>query len=286
MSYSRRPWLKRLAKRGTSLHAKRLATLFVGAALSVGGAAEAFNGVQFTVEKDLDRVRVIRKKGLQESTIANLEGKYTSNSVFKLARILPDRYVTQKTNLFDSSWFPLPSIAEELALEPGLVPAQTVKSIAREFSIINETIQQEFFRTIPFGELIHRNAEKYDVDPLLVAAIMEQESKFRPRALSPMGACGLMQLMPRTGYWMGAQNLYDPEENVEAGVKYLKYLNKRFNGDTKKVIAAYNAGEGNVMRYRGTPPFQETTTYVRNVTRNYQKRQRQLAAFQAQASAR
>lgn len=279
MSHSRRRWLKKLATRGTSLHAKRLATLFVGAALSIGGAAEAFNGVQFTVEKDLDRVRVIRRKGLEESTIANLEGKYTSNSVFKLARIFPDRYVTQKTNLFDSSWFPLPLISEELSLEP-------VKSIAREFSILNENIQQEFFRTIPFGELIHRNAAKHDVDPLLVAAIMEQESKFRPRALSPKGAQGLMQLMPRTGYWMGARNLYDPEENVEAGVKYLKYLNQRFNGDTKKVIAAYNAGEGNVMRYRGTPPFSETTTYVRNVTRNYQKRQRQFATFQSQAESR
>jgi hypothetical protein len=286
MPKPRNRWMKKFATSHGSLHAKRLTTLLVGAALSVGGTSEAFNGVHFTIEKELDHVRVIRSKGGQEATIARLEGKYTSNSVFKLARVLPDRFVTQKTSLFHPEWFPAPTINLEALAEPVTAPVQAVKSLAQEFSIISDSIQEEFFKTIPFGELIQRKSEKYKVDPLLVAAIMEQESRFKPRAQSPVGARGLMQLMPRTGYWMGARNLYDPAENVDAGVKYLKYLDKRFNGDTKKVIAAYNAGEGNVMRYRGTPPFSETRIYVRNVTRNYQKRQRQLAALQAQAESR
>jgi len=146
---------------------------------------------------------------------------------------------------------------------------------------INDAIRAEFFAgEIPYGQLIHEKAEKYDVDPALVAAVIEQESRFKPRAKSPVGARGLMQLMPRTGRWMGAKNLYDPEQNVDAGVKYIAYLNKRFNGDLKKIIAAYNAGEGNVRRYRGVPPFRETRTYVKKVMKNYDKRTKQLEKYE------
>ena len=280
MARSRKHWMKKLATNRASLHAKRMATLFVGAALSVGGATEAFNGVQFLVQKDLDRVNVVRRKGDSESVIARLEGKYTSNSVFKLARIMPDRFVDQQSNLFDSDWLPVPVVLPaDAAAETVVAAAETVQQVASNVSLINEAISEEFFKTLPFGQLIHDKAQKYDVDPALVAAVIEQESRFKPRAKSPVGARGLMQLMPRTGYWMGARNLYNPEQNVDAGVKYLKYLDKRFKGDTRKVVAAYNAGEGNVMRYRGTPPFRETRIYVRNVMRNYEKRQKQLQAF-------
>jgi len=88
-----------------------------------------------------------------------------------------------------------------------------------------------------------------------------------------------MQLMPRTGRWMGARNLYDPEQNVDAGVKYIAYLDKRFKGDLKKIVAAYNGGEGNVMRYRGIPPFRETRQYVKKVMKNYDKRTKQLEKY-------
>jgi hypothetical protein len=277
----KKQWIKKLATNRTSLHAKRLMTLGVGAALCFGGASDAFDDVRFVVEKNLDTVRVVRMKGQDESVVANLEGKYTSNSVFKLSRMLPDRYVTQQSNLFDSDWLPVLQIADATVEMAELKPMNAVESLAKDFSLINEGIQQEFFKTLPFGELIFQKSQKYDVDPALVAAVIEQESRFKPRAISPVGARGLMQLMPRTGRWMGARNLYDPEQNVDAGVKYLKYLDKTFNGDTRKVIAAYNAGEGNVRRYRGTPPFRETRTYVKNVTRNYEKRQKQLAAYNA-----
>lgn len=287
MAKSKDRLMKKLAAtRRVSLQAKRLATLAVGAALAVGGATEAFNGVQFLVQKDLDRVSVVRKKGQSESVVARLEGKYTSNSVFKLARIMPDRFVDQQSDLFDSEWLPVHASPVDAAAETVVAAAETVQKVASNLSIINDAISEQFFRTLPFGQLIHDKAQKYEVDPALVAAVMEQESRFKPRAKSPVGARGLMQLMPRTGYWMGARNLYDPEQNVDAGVKYLKYLDKRFKGDTRKVVAAYNAGEGNVIRYRGTPPFRETRIYVHNVMRNYEKRQKQLEAFSERVETR
>ena len=99
---------------------------------------------------------------------------------------------------------------------------------------------------------------------------MQTESNFKPTARSGVGAQGLMQLMPKTGRWMGGKNLNNPADNVRAGTKYLKYLNERFDGDETKVLAAYNAGEGNVRRYGGVPPFKETRNYVKKVA-NAQK---------------
>lgn len=137
----------------------------------------------------------------------------------------------------------------------------------RQLELISERAKEEFFATeVPFGDLIYRESKKHDIDPVLVAAVVHQESRFMPKAKSPVGAMGLMQLMPRTGRWMGARNLYDPAQNVKAGVKYLKYLQKRFGDDEELVLAAYNGGEGNVKRYGGVPPFRETRQYVRRVS--------------------
>jgi soluble lytic murein transglycosylase-like protein len=79
---------------------------------------------------------------------------------------------------------------------------------------------------------------------------------------------------------MGARDLYSPEQNIDAGVKYIKYLDKRFNGDIKKIIAAYNGGEGNVKRYNGVPPFRETRQYVKKVMKNYDKRTKQIEHYE------
>ena len=148
-----------------------------------------------------------------------------------------------------------------------------------EMARIRDTVRRDFFQTaVPFGDLIQKKAVKYDVDPALVAAVVETESDFRSGARSHVGARGLMQLMPRTGRWMGARNLDDPEQNVEAGTKYLKYLQKRFDGNLNKAIAAYNGGEGNVKRYNGVPPFRETLSYVNRVMSRYQQRHEELTA--------
>lgn len=269
---------KRKRKGGwRNLDSKRGMTLVLGAALSVGGATDAFNDVHFLVQKDLDTVRVVRQKNGENRVVANLKGPITANSIFKIASLVPDKYVSERLNLFDLD-----------LTRDGDAPllVESARTLSEGFAMINDSIREQFFKSeLPFGELIHRKAAKYDVDPTLVIAVMETESRFKTRARSQVGATGLMQLMPRTGRWMGAKNLYDPEQNVDAGVKYLKYLDERFDGDRKKVIAAYNAGEGNVIKYGGTPPFRETRSYVKKVLSSYEKHSKQLEAFEERADA-
>jgi soluble lytic murein transglycosylase-like protein len=252
------------------------AALLLGTALSLGGIAETMENVQFLVQKDLDTVQVVRVRGNDEKVVAKLPGNFTGNTVFKLAQVLPDRYVSRELALFDQKWV---ATKDWTAGDP----AKTGKKndvFFTEMHRITDAIRAEFFaQEIPYGALIYEKARKYDVDPALVAAVIEQESRFHAKARSQVGARGLMQLMPRTGRWMGARDLYDPEQNIDAGVRYIKYLNERFDGDLKKTVAAYNGGEGNVMRYRGVPPFRETRQYVRKVLKNYDKRNKQFEKY-------
>ena len=126
----------------------------------------------------------------------------------------------------------------------------------------------------PFAKLIEAVALKHGIDPALVHAVVEAESNYRPGAKSHVGARGLMQVMPATGRHLGvtsAAMLFDPHANLEAGVKYLKWLLERFNGDLTNALAAYNAGPGAVARYRGVPPYRETQKYVKKVLANFQQ---------------
>ena len=121
-----------------------------------------------------------------------------------------------------------------------------------------------------FDQLIRQAAQHHGVSEGLVKAIMHTESGFNINARSPVGAQGLMQLMPATARRFNVSNAYDPQQNIFGGVKYLSWLLKRFNGDTRLAIAAYNAGEGNVDKYGDVPPFRETRDYVKRVTSRYQ----------------
>lgn len=119
--------------------------------------------------------------------------------------------------------------------------------------------------------IIFRAGEKQGVDPRFIHAVIWQESKYQRLAKSHAGAQGYMQLMPDTAKRFGCNDARDPEQNIQAGTKYLKWLLKRFNGDVALVLAGYNAGEGSVDKYAGIPPYNETQNYVRIISKRYGK---------------
>jgi soluble lytic murein transglycosylase-like protein len=119
----------------------------------------------------------------------------------------------------------------------------------------------------PVGDLILAASRRHGVSSELVAAMVRAESAFDPRAVSHKGARGLLQLMPATAMRFGVSpaSLFDPQQNLEAGVSYLKWLSDRYSETPSLVLAAYNAGEGSVDRYGGVPPYRETREYIRRV---------------------
>jgi soluble lytic murein transglycosylase-like protein len=122
---------------------------------------------------------------------------------------------------------------------------------------------------LSLDEIIERAGARHGVDPRLIHAVIWRESNYRNDVTSPRGAAGLMQLMPATARRFGCQNSRNPEANVEAGTRLLRYLLIRFDGNVRLALAGYNAGEGNVDRYNGVPPFNETQQYVRLVIERY-----------------
>ncbi|WP_019672243.1 lytic transglycosylase domain-containing protein [Psychrobacter lutiphocae] len=122
-----------------------------------------------------------------------------------------------------------------------------------------------------YDSYILASASRHDVDPALLKAMMHTESGFNPNARSPVGAQGLMQLMPATARRFSVRNAWNPADNIEGAAKYVAWLSKRFNGKVEHILAGYNAGEGNVDKYGGIPPFRETRNYVRRVLDRYNR---------------
>jgi soluble lytic murein transglycosylase-like protein len=120
-------------------------------------------------------------------------------------------------------------------------------------------------RIAPYAAAVVEAARKHDVPVRLVAAIISAESGFDPRAVSPKGARGLMQLMPATARMLGVPDAFHPADNIEAGVRHLRGLLERFDQDLRLALAAYNAGEAAVISHRGIPPYRETRDYVARV---------------------
>jgi hypothetical protein len=237
---------------------KKYATWALGASLAIGGIGAPLKMVQQGQRGTAG--------GSQQSITQSVDGKSTTMS---LDRALAGDIQTAK------------SIASQVAGGVSAVasgvekaatsPLETVAEAPKKMAVMTEQVRQDFFaKEVPFGSIIYKEAKKNGVRPELVAAVVQAESRFKPTARSGAGAIGLMQLVPRTGKWMGAKDLTNPAQNVAAGAKYLKYLNERFDGNETKVIAAYNAGEGNVKRFGGVPPFKETRKYVVKV-RNYEQ---------------
>ena len=115
------------------------------------------------------------------------------------------------------------------------------------------------------SELVASIASRHDVEPLLVDSVIRVESNYNTYAISPKGALGLMQLIPTTARRFGVSDTFAPEQNIEGGVRYLKYLMQLYKGDERLALAAYNAGEGAVAKYKGIPPYKETQNYVYQV---------------------
>jgi soluble lytic murein transglycosylase-like protein len=126
--------------------------------------------------------------------------------------------------------------------------------------------------TQPYAPQVEEAARRHEVEPALLHAVITAESAYNPRAVSPKGAAGLMQLMPATARRLGVDNVYDPDQNIQGGARYLKELLQRFDNDLSLTLAAYNAGEQAVARYGNrVPPYRETRGYVAKVLGLYRK---------------
>lgn len=117
-------------------------------------------------------------------------------------------------------------------------------------------------------------SDKHDIDPDLINSVIRAESRYNPRAVSPKGAQGLMQLMPGTAAQLGVHNAFDAGSNVDGGTRYLHDLLVQYDGDMLKALAAYNAGPQAVQRYHGIPPYRETRSYVANVVRDFNRKKK------------
>lgn len=142
-----------------------------------------------------------------------------------------------------------------------------VRKYANKIVQYNGHIDQGLARKIAYTVLV--KSPRYNMDPRLVLAVIAQESAFNPHAVSPVGARGLGQLMPDTAHRMGISDPFDIYQNIEGTIKYLAQQLQRFNGKISYALAAYNAGPGNVVRYGGVPPFQETRNYVKLISTRY-----------------
>lgn len=161
-----------------------------------------------------------------------------------------------------------PATAKASALPVFTTPAvrsQFLLPGARQREMTLEVFREAYFRSeIPYGPIIYREARRNHLPPELVAAMVHTESNFRPTLVSNKSAQGLMQIVPETARLLGVADPFDPEENIRAGTRYFRYLLGRFENETM-ALAAYNAGEGNVARFGGIPPFSETQQYIAKV---------------------
>ena len=160
------------------------------------------------------------------------------------------------------------SVSEGLADRDGTRPA----SFNGSFKLAAGSASLKGFSTgdVAVDSYILDSSRRYGIDPLLIYSQMHQESTFKPRALSYKGASGLMQLMPATARRLGVSNIWDPKQNIDGGVKYMRMLLDMFGGDVSLALAGYNAGEGAVMKYGyNIPPYSETREYVRRISARY-----------------
>jgi soluble lytic murein transglycosylase-like protein len=181
-------------------------------------------------------------------------------------RLTPDRRLRvrrrhMRTAVLAAAMSSAPIARPAIALFPAGNIMQPQIDVATEFEAIPPSQAYE--------DIILEAADKYDMDPALIRAVMQAESAFHPYAVSRAGAEGLMQLMPELADEMGVADSFDPRENIMGGARYLKRLLDYHKGNLDLALASYNAGPGNVERYGGVPPFRETRRYVKTIKALY-----------------
>ena len=192
-------------------------------------------------------------------------GSESDFPVLEMSPIMPDIDVAWAPPVFDVCLaFP------ELEQDPTRADTLTEISPVPARVLPNESI--------PFHGIIIQVAGRYEVDPHLIRAIILAESGYNPKAKSKKGARGLMQLMPSTAKSLGVEDIYDPEENIDGGVRYFRSLLDRFDGDVQLALAAYNAGSRHVRNYEGIPPFKATQRYIKKVLKFHKKFKMQKTA--------
>jgi soluble lytic murein transglycosylase-like protein len=161
-------------------------------------------------------------------------------------------------------------LVRSVVVQPKVVaPKIVAPKVIDNAPSATENLSRELPPDAAIPELIEQAARKYNVDPNLVHAVVKVESNYNPFAVSHAGAEGLMQLVPSTARRFGVANSFDPRQNIDAGVRYLKYLQTLYRNNTRLALAAYNAGEGAVFKYQGIPRYRETENYLYQVARRW-----------------
>ena len=212
-------------------------------ALCALGVAPARAELVVLTDGNVLKVKAYEAMGEQASLTLSFGGRMTL-PIERVERVVDDEVV------------PAPPVAEVVTVAEA--PAPPIPLRFTEDQPVPEG---------PYGALIYETAKRHSVNPQIVAALIRQESAGNRRAVSHKGARGLMQLMPATAIRFGVrkEHLFEPEHNLEAGVRYLSWLLDQFPNDLAKVLAAYNAGENAVARYQGIPPYKETRGYVKRI---------------------
>ena len=224
-----------------------------GQASAVKRAQQLSNYVQsqnkissFPEEVELNTFEDVMKSSLNVHTRFNVNKSQDISNPFKFGSLTTQNVSAEVVN----SATPVNSIEEQMA-------SVTFDSASKET------------KKSQLKELISKISKKHGVDEKLVNAVIKQESGYNTKAKSSAGAQGLMQLMPATAKSLGVTDPYNPVQNVDGGVRYLKSMMEKYNGNVVLALAAYNAGPGNVDKYNGVPPFKETQNYLKNILYDY-----------------